>query len=384
MSPLSAKGLPARLALSAGALLLALLAAEILVRVRNIAPERYPRPTWEVRYRGAFRPSNIWGNGLFKRDSRFLDLGVRMGEYVPGAAIKCRYATNPRGYFDDDGGVIMTVDALGMRSRATPTPPEKPAGTYRVLVLGDSFTFGVGVRDADTFCRRLETKLTARHERPVDVLNAGVQGYNTRDEVLYLEKQWLGLDPDLVLIVFYLNDAYDDSTILNNGEALGIYETQPGGPARVSRLWDLAQHKLRARRASRAVEEFYQRHFFADADSFLEAPGQLRVDWAASKTALVRAADLAEAHGFQLGLVMFPELYRLKGGYPFGAVHKLVAATCTDLGIPVLDLYGDVFEGQHAPDLWVHPSDHHPNEIAHRMVADAMAVFCETLGIDYD
>lgn len=41
--------------------------------------------------------------------------------------------------------------------------------------------------------------------------------------MLYLEGPWLSLAPDLVLLNFYLNDAYSDATFLNNGEALGIY-----------------------------------------------------------------------------------------------------------------------------------------------------------------
>ena len=61
--------------------------------------------------------------------------------------------------------------------------------------------------------------------RRFETLNAGVQGYNTRDEVLYLEHHWIGFDPDLVLIVFYINDAYADSTILNNGSQVAIGTT---------------------------------------------------------------------------------------------------------------------------------------------------------------
>jgi hypothetical protein len=62
------------------------------------------------------------------------------------------------------------------------------------------------------------------------VLNAAVMGYNTRDEVIYLERRWLAFAPDLVLITFYLNDAYSDTTFLNMGQELAL-DAAPTGLA---------------------------------------------------------------------------------------------------------------------------------------------------------
>lgn len=293
-----------------GAVVVTLVLCEIGLRVLNVKPERYPRPRWQVWVQGAFRESNILGHGLIKQPSRFEQSGLVMGEYVPGAMFRCVYASNPRGYFDPDSGVTMSVDSWGMRKRETDCAKEKSRGICRVLLLGDSFTFGVGVRDSDTFARRMEERINAvpAPSPRCEVLNAGVQGYNTRDEVLCLEGQWLKFSPDVVLIVFYINDAYDGAAIFNNGEALGIYAEQPPGMARVSRLWDIAQHNIRARRASKDVEEFYRKSFFSSAESFLEKPGDVRVDWTTGKNALARAAMLSKERSFSLGLVIFPDL----------------------------------------------------------------------------
>lgn len=366
--------------LSAASLLLVLLAAEIGLRIFGIAPDRFPRPKWQVWYNGSFRDSNIWGNGLVKTGSRFKDQGVVMGEYVPGAIFKCIYASNPRGYFDADNGVVMTVNQLGMRGGGYPVSIEKTPGVLRLLILGDSFTFGVGVRDGDTFCREIERRLsgsTVSGMGTAEVLNAGVQGYNTRDQVINLENRWLAaLDPDVVLIVFYVNDAYSDSMILNNGEALGIYLRQPDGLAKVSRVYDLAQHKLQSRKQSKAVEEFYREQFFSNARTVLANPQGLQMDWTACRASLQRAAGLLKSRNKRFGLVIFPELYNLNSRYPFSDVHGLVKDTCGELGIPVLDLQ-DAFRGMDAEDLWVHPSDHHPNERAHAIAGKAIADFVD-------
>lgn len=74
------------------------------------------------------------------------------------------------------------------------------------MLLGDSFTFGEGVRLEDTFAVRLEEKL--QRSRPgAEVLNLGISSWNTQDELIYLNRAGLDFDPDLVLAVFVLNDA---------------------------------------------------------------------------------------------------------------------------------------------------------------------------------
>jgi hypothetical protein len=385
----------------AGALLVGLLAGllvvEIGLRFLGVRPERYHKPRWLAWDGIAYRDLGMWGNGLIRQQSRFRPQGVLMGEYVPGAKFKEVFDTNPRGYFDADNGVPMEINLLGLRGPLV--SPQKPPGVFRILGLGDSFTFAVGVREADTCLRRLETKLNAEARPPArvggdsaaaaheevaqpktyEVLNAGTQGYNIRDEVLYLEGRWLDLAPDLVLVNFYLNDAYADDAFRNMGEALGIYE-KPRGLGRVSYLADLVQHQIAVRRQRQLTEEHYLKSFFTEADRYVEDPGALSSDWQLSRDALAHAVELGRERGFRVALVIWPELYNLEGQYPFEPIHKLVRETCGRLGIPVLDLL-DTFRGQSSEKLWVHPSDHHPNEEANRLAAEAMARFLTADGL---
>ena len=374
--------MPRKLARRSGAVLLGILAgcalSEIGVRVFRLQPERYARPRWLAWDGAQFVDCGLWGGGMIKRPSRFSTQGVRMGEYLPNAQFKVVYASNPRGYFDDDNGVLMTINRIGVRGSVSSFA--KPAGVYRILGLGDSFTFGVGVRDGDTFLSLLAERLKAHagREERVEVANAGVQGYNTRDEVLYLAHQWLRLAPDLVLITFYLNDAYDDLAFHNNGKGLGVYLERPSGLARYSRAWDLVQHRYRSARESKALEQYYHRPYFSDAPNYLSGGEEAEVDWPACVRALRRARQLTRSRGIELSLVIFPELYKLDGRYPFLAIHRLVQETCASLGIPALDLLS-AFRGRDARDLWVHPTDHHPNELAHQIAADALYEFVTEL-----
>ena len=374
MSSPSTRGRIRLLAL-AGGVIVGVVVAEALLRIGDVRPERYRAPRWSAFDGTAFRRSDMWGDGRIKQPSPFAR--IDMGQYTPGARFRIEYASNPRDYFDSDNGVEMTVNPMGLRGPEVSA--EKTAGTLRVIGLGDSFTFGVGVRDEHTFLRRLEGRLN--QYQLVEVLNAGTQGYNTRDQQITLENRWLELKPDLVLVVFYLNDIYRDESAVafwNNGEGHGVY-LQPTGLARHSHLVDWCQYSWRAKELRQRMIAHYSQAYFTDPRSFFAKPVSRSqpMDWSASRAALVRIVELARTHGFQVGLAIFPELMSLED-YPFTAIHAFVEETCKEIGMPVHDLLS-AFQGHSDHQLWVHPTDHHPNEIAHDLAAASLEKFLRTL-----
>src|SRR6185295_13051929 len=102
----------------------------------------------------------------------------------------------------------VVTSSLGFRGREHAVP--KPPGAFRILGLGDSFTFGRHAPD-EVYLELLEARLRARGF-PVDVINAGVPGYDTAQELGQLRKAGLGLGPDLVLLGFFVT-----GDVLENG-----------------------------------------------------------------------------------------------------------------------------------------------------------------------
>lgn len=99
-------------------------------------------------------------------------------------------------------GVPVRVDDRGFRSNGS-----VPAGgSARVLALGDSFTFGLGVRDDETWPARLEQALRAAQASQVDVVNAGTISYGVFQELDLLKTSGLALKPGLVVHALYWND----------------------------------------------------------------------------------------------------------------------------------------------------------------------------------
>ncbi len=155
------------------------------------------------------------------------------GLYIPDPAAGYRNAPGAHVVYDyGELHAVYDINAQGLREDAAIGPA--PAGTMRLLVLGDSFAFGWGVPATQTFPRLLAGSHAAGGD-PVEPLNAGVDGYGTDNEAAWLATYGWALQPRLVLVAFFVgNDVRD--------VMLGIHKTyvdpqdglEPDGSARVA------------------------------------------------------------------------------------------------------------------------------------------------------
>jgi hypothetical protein len=124
------------------------------------------------------------------------------------------------------GGALLT-NSLGLRDHEVSV--RKRPGTLRVLALGDSFTYGITALE-DTWPKLLERNLRKRFPgRTIEVLNAGVPCYSTYQELAYLERSLLQLDPDVVVLGFFVGNDFDDNILgigqtAIDGELVGAWE----------------------------------------------------------------------------------------------------------------------------------------------------------------
>lgn len=100
-------------------------------------------------------------------------------------------------------GVTVSINELGLRDRSL---GKKQEGELRILLLGDSVTFGWGVPIEATFGRKLEELLKSSLGSAVRTVNAGVGGYNTVQEQALLKAYADVIDPDIVVLTYVAND----------------------------------------------------------------------------------------------------------------------------------------------------------------------------------
>ena len=142
------------------------------------------------------------GLRLFEKKSFTLDPCVSLDKDFHHVLIpesSCRFKTY-------EWDVENKISSLGMRDGQFNL--EKDDETYRILALGDSFTFGHGVKAENSYVNLLEKKLNEK--RKVEIINSGVFGYSPIIYYLYLSKKGLSYNPNMVILFFTLTDFWED------------------------------------------------------------------------------------------------------------------------------------------------------------------------------
>ncbi|MHC4135662.1 MAG: SGNH/GDSL hydrolase family protein [Planctomycetota bacterium] len=206
----------------------------------------------------------------------------------------------------------------------------KPEGTYRIAVVGDSVTVGWEVAREHTYPQLMEAMLKDAGKR-VDVMNLGVTGYNSIQEVEMLRVKGLAFAPDLAIVGYVLND----NLVKGQGPS-GAFDKS------FSRLLDRA--KIGVRRLSHILGESVAEEAFREL------------------AAIARKTNIAVL------VVIFPTLEH-DSEYPHHARHNEITELCGRHGFDVLDLL-PAFREAGFRNLRIAEHDElHPNERGHRLAA---------------
>lgn len=336
-----------RLLLSLVVLLLSFAAGEVVVRL-FVTPTRWAQP--ELR-----TPDGTRLGSLYEIAGRVeADLGTRTH---PGTQMKPHlevlgcYDHPELPYFDADGCVTYRCNAFGFRDDEFELA--KAPGELRVLAIGDSFTFGVGVRGEAAWPQVLERRLAEERADPVQVINAGFAGGHEPSQ--YAE--WLASDgllfaPDAVVLGFCLNDC---SPLVPM-----VARMAPPRPRTPSRLWDLIVDRLDPPGKNDGPLDFGK---ILTKDT---------ASWDATRRGLEQMRDLCTSAGVRFVVAVFPMLSELGPKSPYRSLHLAVKQACDDLGVESLDLSSVVEPKDDDRALWAHPTDQHPNEWVQRLFADGI------------
>jgi hypothetical protein len=129
------------------------------------------------------------------------------------------------GHYQREGESEVSINSDGLRDREH--VKAKPANTIRIAVLGDSFAEAMHLPMEQTFWSLLERKLQECNAFPgkqVEVINFGVSGYGTAQELITLQQKVWAYSPDVVLLAFTTyNDIYDNSRALSKTEEVPYF-----------------------------------------------------------------------------------------------------------------------------------------------------------------
>ena len=249
------------------------------------------------------------------------------------------------------------------------------SAAYRILFLGDSFTYGSGIPDEDLlFPTRVTRALQKRQgenssEKTFAFYNGGIPGSLTRRWVtLYREGVDL-LNPNLVVVVFFLRDGTPQlgsiSGLAGIRDALKRYREE-------SFLFDHS-HLYRLLVEQQKQREFGRAYFGSMKAAYMGSPAETR-EWQRAQKNLLAIRDDTQKRGARFVLVIFPVLFELGDDYPLQAVVDEIERFGVSNHIPTLSLL-PAFRGEDASALWVSPLDQHPNARGHAIAAEAITEF---------
>lgn len=311
----------------------------------------------------------------------FLEVGVRLfitikiephpkDLYIADSDVGYRYNPGFKGVFNSElgaGEVVINSQSLrDYRDYGT-----KDSLAYRILLLGDSQTFAGSIPFDSTFGKVLERLLNKFYpDVQFQVLNAGVSGYSSANEAAFLEKFGPGLEPDLVIVGFYLNDIIENEggitqKTVKDGYLISENNRVIGNPFilpyRVKKLlrtyshlyyfityrWDLLKSKFYS-----PFTELYNQ----------EQPDFIRRDWEKTYTYLRTMKQWTQSRNVQFLIVNLPqsdqvqdELWneiRKKGNYDKTQPNRILAEFCEKEGILLFDVFPFFYDRQHENPLF--------------------------------
>lgn len=281
--------------------------------------------------------------------------------------------------------IHIDINSLGMRDEEL--PPAKPRTEWRVLVLGDSITWGDYLEAHEIYLKRAERRL---RDRPlgggvasVRVINAGAGDIGLREELDILEEGGLATQPDTVVVAFYLNDTRPPWGF---SAETGSY----GWLRRNSLLADSIYQNLLLRQWVGRVGK----HRFAwieavetlpwrnDRQAFLELASLAKYDWGAAwdptSWATVEAlfgklAGRARETGFDVAVLSFPVRYQVEAQFLEDGPQQALGSLARRFRFRYLDLLPILRAARGSGTLYF---DHcHPTVLANDVIGEAFASF---------
>ena len=265
-------------------------------------------------------------------------------------------------------GNVFSTNADGMRDKAY--AKDKAPDTLRIALLGPSHVMGNGVADGQTFEALVEDRLNREFKhstyRRFEILNFGVDGYCTLQQLALLEDRVFAFSPDIVIATHYHRNREMVQSYLGKMVRDGIDVPYP--PVRTllesAGLSPVDRGTIPVPFASgRAVAKYFGfdvRMPEGEAEARVRRIASPALDWSFGAV-----AEAARAHGAR------PALLALNVVLDDAPRTYSNEAAIRQTGMPVIDLFS-IFPAEARPSLRVAPWDDHPNVKGHQLIADRL------------
>lgn len=304
---------------------------------------------------------------------------------------------------------IQRVNNLGMRGHDITV--QKPPGTYRILMLGDSFTMGKGVEDEETFSVLLERALRKKAagcegSRTIEVLNGGVDSYAPILSYIALTRDFAALGPDMIVLNLDLSDLVQEAAYRqvarrdDAGQIIGVPQVR-SEPTLTARFRDWTNHHLfitrtilylmteRTSDRELSIRDVVEQANFAIAAHSLEGDTEPRdQQWHDIFDSIGRIKSFADSRGIKFLLTIYPwghqvndtewvpgrRAFMPEGARPSEKSRQTVHEYSERMGIELVDLF-PVFRAYRGRQPLYFDFDMHWTTTGHQVAAAGLEAY---------
>jgi lysophospholipase L1-like esterase len=255
-------------------------------------------------------------------------------------------------------------------------------GTRRLLLVGDSYAFGAGLREpADRFGEQVQAKLTGMSGQPWEVINHSLGDRNTIDELVFLQ-QGLVYHPDVVILLYVFNDA---DYLADGGRGAAVDSGPPRARSGTQRssIFEQPQSVLGRFEPARVCywnsflfQELYARWRVLRYQFAHQAPGAVTDVYRTPLLLQRHLADLAHFVRIADSANAVVAIVPIDPGVTSEASLRDRYVTFTDAavraGLPVWSII-HAYDGVHLDEITVNSLDRHLNALGYRLAVEAVA-----------
>jgi hypothetical protein len=250
-------------------------------------------------------------------------------------------------------GVDVKINSLGFRDEELTNP--KPLNEKRILVLGQSITFGWGVPKDSIFLERVEHALNNKNEVHYSFINSGIGNYNTELENILFRKNLPIVKPDMVILHCFLRDAElipsqsQNLLIANSYLVAYIY-------IKIKQAFFFNGQKYKS------IGEYYLNMYQQGSEG-----------WIREQTALLAIKKKCEDNNIPFKILIQPDLNEIGVNSPQEKCYKLIREFLQSNNFTFIDMspiFREKVKDLHT--IWVSKEDSHPNSVGHKIIAEEL------------